>query len=268
MNRISTLVCPTFGGSPNCDVSTPNQLIGAAQTNYQNFVANDPSGSGTVIGPAISNYIAMAASHYACLTFNPQTQGQQNPPTAEPANGCIITPPPTSMSGTKGLNFKAITDGMSKTIMVAESREPSFSSWYDGSVNYGVAIPPTNSNVQATQYQPQKQTQIGGPGNSGTTINPNWWIVLAGGVSAVNYGPNPGASTGTTPSYYVGSSSTPNINSGGNWSFGPSSQHTGGVVIHLYADGGVRNIIEDIDPTLYLQLVTRAGTEPAVPPGE
>ena len=45
-------------------------------------------------------------------------------------------------------------------------------------------------------------------------------------------------------------------------SWGPSSNHPGGVVNHLAADGAIHAITDDIDPTLYMHLVTRAGREP------
>ena len=43
-----------------------------------------------------------------------------------------------------------------------------------------------------------------------------------------------------------------------NW--GPSSRHPG-VVIHGYGDGHTEGINDTIDPTAYIQLVTRGGRE-------
>ena len=45
------------------------------------------------------------------------------------------------------------------------------------------------------------------------------------------------------------------------WLHGPSSAHPG-VVNHGLADGSVRCVDENIDPTLYMHLITRAGGEP------
>ena len=44
-------------------------------------------------------------------------------------------------------------------------------------------------------------------------------------------------------------------------SWGPSSNHSGGVVVHGGVDGSVHNITPDIDPTLYMRLITIAGGE-------
>jgi hypothetical protein len=102
-----------------------------------------------------------------------------------------------------------------------------------------------------------------------------WQVVnqsgTAGGSSALNQGPIPNNSN----FYLAGSfqNAPPYVQNGsqqnpaGAWQWGPSSFHTGGVVIHLYADGGVRNITDDIDPSTYIQLITRAGQEPVTPPG-
>ncbi|MEX0978004.1 MAG: DUF1559 domain-containing protein [Pirellulales bacterium] len=46
---------------------------------------------------------------------------------------------------------------------------------------------------------------------------------------------------------------------------GPSSMHSGGVVLHLLGDGSARAIVDDVDPRLYDALVTRAGGETGVP---
>ncbi|MFN0055568.1 MAG: DUF1559 domain-containing protein [Planctomycetales bacterium] len=43
--------------------------------------------------------------------------------------------------------------------------------------------------------------------------------------------------------------------------FGPSSMHTG-VILHLFADGGVRNLSENINAVIYGALISRAGREP------
>jgi hypothetical protein len=53
----------------------------------------------------------------------------------------------------------------------------------------------------------------------------------------------------------------------GNWSWGPSSDHPG-VVLHAWADAHVSSIEETVDPVLYIQLVSRAGREPASDPGQ
>ena len=46
--------------------------------------------------------------------------------------------------------------------------------------------------------------------------------------------------------------------SGGNHSWGPSSDHSGGIIIHLMCDGSVRQISDDIASNIYAGLVTRS----------
>ncbi len=142
--------------------------------------------------------------------------------------------------------------------MVCETREPGFSAWYDGTVNWVVGAA-TNSNTMISKM---------------STTGLAFWQVTAGGSSALNQGPVPNNTNfymtsqvnqnAIAPSYVQGGSVQ---QPSGYWQWGPSSFHSGGVVIHLYGDGGVRNVTDDIDPSTYIQLITRAGQEPVVPPG-
>ena len=43
--------------------------------------------------------------------------------------------------------------------------------------------------------------------------------------------------------------------------WGPSSEHAGSIIIHSFADGRIETISDQIDPTLYLQLITANGHE-------
>lgn len=49
--------------------------------------------------------------------------------------------------------------------------------------------------------------------------------------------------------------------------WGPSSDHSGGIVMHAWGDAHVSGLTEDIDPMLYMHLSTRAGREAASEPG-
>jgi prepilin-type N-terminal cleavage/methylation domain-containing protein len=256
MTQLAPLRCPSYGDVTN-SVATPYMTANTSNNNM--FQYTDTTGNAWM-GPAVGNYAATTASHLACLVFNAAQQPPVNPPVAEAPNGVII--PNTSTTGGKGLNLKMISDGTSKTIMVAETREPGFSAWYDGTVNWVVGASPnsnTTSVVKNTQQSALAFWQV--VNQSGT----------AGGSSALNQGPIPNNSN----FYLAGSfqNAPPYVQNGsqqnpaGAWQWGPSSFHTGGVVIHLYADGGVRNITDDIDPSTYIQLITRAGQEPVTPPG-
>ena len=158
-----------------------------------------------------------------------------------------------------------MTDGTSKTIILAESKEQLFSSWYDGTTSFVTAIPLNNSalngaGTMATNSPPQPvKTDVTGA-NTGITVK-MWGFVGAGGtpVSALNYGPKLDAAK----VYKLSNAGTAGITA---VEWGPSSDHTGGVVLHAWADSHISSINEDIDPTVYLQLSTRAGREAASDP--
>ncbi len=234
MVQINPFKCPSFAGSQNS--------IQACYTTNTTLFSYTDNSSNLYTGAAVGNYAAVSATHLACMNATSAST------TVDLPNGVLI--PANATTAGKGLNFKTITDGLSKTIVVSETKEPGLSSWYDGTVNWVVAANPSAST------QPTR-TAVG----NGYT---NW--INTGGQTALNYGPLPSL---TTPVYYMstGQANAPVAASGsGPWSWGPSSQHNGDVIITLYGDGAVHNITADIDPTLYVQLVTRAGGEPAIPP--
>ena len=168
------------------------------------------------------SYVALSATHLDCMLGNPKA-----PDYIEP-NGILI-PGPTV------IDFRDIKDGTSKTFMLVETREENYSSWYDGTVAWVVA-----TNVHGAQ-----------PMHDGS----GFLYLDASGSTAINIGPRPNPATP-----YLPKSLHPDLKA--DWQWGPSSEHAGMFAIHGVADGSVRDITEDIDPTLYMQLITRAGNEP------
>ena len=45
--------------------------------------------------------------------------------------------------------------------------------------------------------------------------------------------------------------------------WGPSSQHAGGVTLHVYADAHAQAITREIDPSAYLRFITRNDGDPS-----
>jgi len=79
--------------------------------------------------------------------------------------------------------------------------------------------------------------------------------------TALNYGPT--AEHPTTVYLPTGSLADLDISAsppGRLW--GPSSQHAGGIVNHVFADVHVDGISDQIDANVYLSIVTRNGGEP------
>lgn len=226
MTPVLSLICPTY-----------SNLQAADARQYERFVATGPDGS-TKKGCAVSNYAAITATHLACLTAT-KSDG-----TAEPPNGMIVPPvgflrDKTGHLTPTGIPFKNVTDGLSKTFMVVETREPRFSAWYDGTVNYVVAIDPNGP-------QPRR----------GASSVERFWHFTDRGATALNVGPIP-------QSRIVYRTATNFANgSGEQWDWGPSSEHSGGLVAHLLGDGSVQQIEESVDPTTYMQLATRSAGEP------
>jgi prepilin-type N-terminal cleavage/methylation domain-containing protein len=146
---------------------------------------------------AIQNYVAMGASDVGHIYG--QNSGLFQP------DGTIY---PLSSN-----RARDVTDGLSNTILIAESREERMLVWIDG----GTAA------VVARRYD-----EFNSPTYAGPEIS-------------LNYRP-----------YFE------YINPSSEW--GPSSQHTGGA-FHLYGDGSVHFISDNISADVYVAAATRAGRE-------
>jgi len=129
-----------------------------------------------------------------------------------------------------GLGFSAFNDGMSKTLFIAESKEAGNGGWIDG-----------------------MQTFVNAASDDGACPLQNG-SVWTGGVLGLGYGPIATA-TGRVCQKLSGRGTL------GNSAWGPSADHSGGLVMHAYGDGHTGSIGNDIDPAVYYALVTRAGSE-------
>ena len=273
--ELDEIRCPSYAGETISELGT----YGPYKTNnmpefgmWQNNNPPPPSW-----GVQVTNYKAMTATHMACM-MNPTsmeftTGSGADPATHQLPNG-IIVPPRTQSS--KGNGLRSVTDGSSKTILLAESKEPNFSSWYDGTTAWVVAIPTGNRNVgqiagiaDGSDLLPP-QPRLSNTSGAGSTVAATYWNLFSPGttnlapsaVSGINFGPR------TDPRRLYCRSAFPQMNSGAGqqWAWGPSSDHSGGLALHCWADSHVSPLSEDIDPNLYMHLVTRAGREPAQDP--
>jgi prepilin-type N-terminal cleavage/methylation domain-containing protein len=252
--------CPSFAGD-----SVSADAAGAFNSNYGKL-----SSTATITttpappqpwGVVTTNYKAMAATHFGCMQ-DPTIAGVFDGVNAEAPNGVIVPPANSSSQGTA---IRSITDGTSKTIVVAESKEQIVSSWFDGTTSYVVAVPLgaaplNNQSASPNTYcvQPQKVASAATPGSNIQTYF--WQFVPANpGQTALNYGNK------ASGIYYNTGLTWPTNGQFLNWEFGPSSDHSG-IVLHAFGDAHVQSIDQAIDPTLYIQLCTRAGKEPAAVP--
>ena len=232
--NLDEVACPSFGGNNYSSIPS----IGTTPPTVP------PSYSAVIVSPAlgvgITNYVALSATHVQCMGTATASAA------ADPPNGVLI--PSVTGAPPYGLNMKSVLDGTSKTLIVCETKEQCINSWYDGTVAWTVAYNPNSSIPSKGMVAPVT----------------GFWIAPVGGTSALNVGPRP-ATPGTV--YLTSSTVSPGLPTfTGPWQWGPSSDHSGGVVIHLACDASVHSITEDIDPSLYMQLVTRAGGEPVVIP--
>jgi prepilin-type N-terminal cleavage/methylation domain-containing protein len=177
----------------------------------------------TATSPATGNYVAIPGGHW------PDYLGEED--------GVIVG----KATRPRGLKINEITDGTSKTILICESREDKYGSWYDGGTSWVIPFPPDMP----------KPT---------TNANPNYQddspsiAAAAARLNNLNYPPvSEAKDKAAMPSFVFGGYS--------DRVWGPSSQHPG-VTMHTYTDGHTQAIVDDVDDTLYYRIITRAGGEP------
>jgi len=240
---LDQVACPSYPGDW---IVAPSQYTGKLPGNppaaYGGPVGSRNLGS-PVQNATVTNYLALSATHFPCMQYGPAEKVAATttvPAGADAPNGMIVPG--------VGLNMKACTDGTSKTLMLCETIEPAMNCWYDGTTAWTTAINPNS--MAANPPSRANPTAAGAD-------NPNkFWNVPAGGSTALNVGPDPDTAIAYSPAL-AGYCATPQV-----ISWGPSSNHEGGVVNHAAVDGSVHAITEDVDPTLYMHIITRAGREP------
>jgi Tfp pilus assembly protein PilE len=221
--QLDALVCPSFHGST---ISTASSGTARPAVTIAAYAKLFNGTTRPAVGVAITNYVALSATHLACMGPGPVGANLW-----EPANGTIVPG--------KGLNMKAVLDGTSRTLIVCETKEPTVNSWYDGTVGWTVGTNPSASS------QPIVDNLT------------NSWVFPpdTNHACGLNFGPGSDGQPLFAPHGTTAAQREP-------VSWGPSGDHSGGVVMHLACDASVHAITSDIDPPLYLRLITRAGREP------
>ena len=222
---ISQLICPSFGGGSSVETTATGPTSGLSYASEY-----DSKFVGRTI--ALTNYMGMAGTHM--LSTNMPV-----------ANGALQLAPdqsvPASAGGSgwlasrSGITAGSVSDGQSKTVFVAESKEHGYAAWIDGTATWVVAYlasAPAPINTNGTWY------------SAGTTP-----VTLSG----LNY-----AAT-TAARYLPPASFNSRIAVGKAW--GPGSNHQGGITMHVFGDTHVSQITGDIDPGVYLSICSRNGQE-------
>jgi prepilin-type N-terminal cleavage/methylation domain-containing protein len=185
------------------------------------------------VDPITGKPVGVALTNYVTITATNKEFVSGNPAGTPNPNGALV--------GGKAKTMGSMRDGTSKTIVVVESKEQTNSSWYDCSGTWVVALVP----VDTSPSNPN-------PATIPMVVSPTTRVAL-------NYGPVAGSNP-PSPVYGVG------MGSGARF-WGPSSDHSGDVIIHAFGDDAVRPITADVNPNIYLGLVTVNGGETLPDPG-
>jgi prepilin-type N-terminal cleavage/methylation domain-containing protein len=268
--QLKQFLCPSFAGDPTVDVSaavagtTGTPTTGSPVTNYTTIGTQ-----GSATGVALTNYSAMAGTHIYGTGGTGSASAVETAGTAPNlagisptiANDGAMLFRPSGTTFDQGRKLASISDGTSKTVVLGESREKRLSSWYDGTTNWlvaarhgdsaGTALSPTVSIATTSAVNGQAvqgHLVVGTP--QGTTTS--------GQGTALNWGPT---TTNVNAVYMPKSVCTGDPNLGYPRLWGPSSNHAGGIVNHVFGDGHVDGLSDSMDPNVYLWLVTRNGGE-------
>jgi hypothetical protein len=236
--QIGTYICPSFAGKAVVDVSSSDYKA-------------DPDAGGA---PALTNYFALSASH---LERNEKDGWSLAGAPADDApvqgNGVLVFLAPDALKVERdepktrsiGIGIADLHDGSGNTIMFAESREQGYAAWFDGQVGWLVAAWPRNATEPQELASPTgPDPMLGWPADKLAGIR----SPLAHQSFAVD---DDAAGVYLPDAMWSGTKDR---------KFGPSGNHPG-VAIHTFADASCHDISDDLDATVYLHLVTRAGHE-------
>jgi len=212
---LQAMICPSWAGNRNTSEYTTVDVTLAPEYADVGATSMPPPGDFKNI-PAPTNYKAVVGTHIA--------------------DGVPVEDGAMLLTADNGSTLKSISDGTGKTLLVAETKECGYASWYDGTLNWIVTNDPNAASP---------------PGTDG---KPPW----TGAQLAI-----PASRTWDQNSVpYLKRTNTKNSPLG-DVRWGPSSDHSNGQVMHVFCDDHVEAITNLCDPQVYLNLTTRAGGEEA-----
>jgi hypothetical protein len=274
---LETFKCPSFPGADESKQNYPTTP--AAKAAVGNYVAvvsthyhQDGAGTGQDTGGAVNvPFDSMAGANKP-----KQLGGNGGIPFWNRTAGSAATATPADFTKVKGATHAALSrDGTSNTIMFSESREEEFTSWVSGLSSYVVAADPDGPLANIAKYNSKSPTPD-------TTAIPGQPLTLqfaptGKGQTALNIGSNVKRAGGTATNYTTKDAKAGAEVSGekayyyqGPWAhapgatariFGPSSAHSGDIVLHGFGDAHGKSISVAVDRNVYLWQVTRGGGE-------
>jgi prepilin-type N-terminal cleavage/methylation domain-containing protein len=272
--------CPSFPGadeSKGVYVTTPAGTK-AAVGNYVAVVSThynqDGAGTGKDTGGTVANTVfdSMAAANRP-----KQLGGNGAIPFWNRTAGTGATATPADYTKVKGATHAALSrDGTSNTIMFSESREEDWTSWVSGLSSYVVAADPDGPGKDIAKLNSEGKTTpvIAGqpltlqwpPASKGqTALNIGSNVKRAGGNKSGNAATgdteNPNATPATAFYYQATWPHKGTLVGGPGRVYGPSSAHSGDIVLHGFGDAHGKAINVAVDRNVYLWQVTRGGGE-------
>jgi prepilin-type N-terminal cleavage/methylation domain-containing protein len=243
--RISSLGVVNATGTTSTGFSWLARILGQLEEGQlaRQLTVLTISGTATTISMASGTVPTLAQSGSAtqsflkpaiCPSFSGDTTGNTSDATKEGianyrANAGVWTSGTAidngGLSFTQQVGFGGFTDGTSKTVMVSESRE---------GLRAGVTGTTANRWAYGELWTPASIA-------SGTLTNNAWPTTTTSLIGT-------GSTTGTVGTLI------PTLS----LFYGPSSDHGGGLIGHLFADGHVEFLTSDIDKATYNALSTRA----------
>jgi prepilin-type N-terminal cleavage/methylation domain-containing protein len=269
--QIETFKCPSFPGADESKGKVAN--LGMAVGNYVTLASShyNLDGVGTGMDAAgdsatnLSLFDSKPGGRFKQIAGNGVIAFWQFPGTTnvQPAAD------PTNFTRVRGNSQASIRDGTSGTVWFTESREETWTGWMSGYASYVVGADPQGPGNKIQKIN-QAGTGTTNPAGVTTPLMVGWLTTDTLGQTALNVGQNvkraggdtaaEGAATGQAYFYMKPYAHFSGAGSANRW-YGPSSAHSGGVVLHGYADGHGKSIQENMDRNTYLRLITRAGQE-------
>ncbi len=242
---LKSLICPEFDAE--------STLVAPEYAKFE-----DPDGD---FSPELTNYVALSGTHLDVILGGDDDEesgrGRGRSRGRSKSRGLAARPNGVIYYHKSKKRGGKVADGETHTLMLTETREPTYAVWFDGTTAWVVG------------HDPNSETPVQKRGK---------WKCEDGCQHALNVGPSEGTDEeaedeeegeGNLIVYRS------NMDNGQShvfegqlpWSYGPSSEHVDNMVNHVYADTHVQRIQAlQIDATTYMWLITRNGGEQATYP--
>lgn len=237
---VSQLICPSSSGG-----STVATTVSEGSPAGLSYASEYATFQGTISNAkvAVTNYKAMAGTHMVTSgsTTLPTGGAIQFAPDQAVSSSLTATP---WLASRAGLAASGASDGMSKTVMVAETKERGYSAWIDGTTCWVIAYDPNT-----------------GDGNTNpSNVNGVWNTTGSAGspISRCGLSVQPALSPLVR---FLPTAKFPSNRMAVGMAYGTSSDHQGNITMHAFGDTHVVQITADIDPQVYMSICSRNGSE-------